>query len=118
MPDKQKILVVDDDSFNVALLRELCEGAGYEVVEAHTGPEALAAARTAAPDLILLDIMIQEKDGFAVCQELRAEAETADLPIVIVTALDDLESKIRGLEAGADDYVTKPFRLFELQQRI
>ncbi len=113
-----KILVVDDDKFNVTLMRELCETTGYEVIEAHDGNEALDLARSESPDLMLLDIMMGGKNGFDVCRELRSAEDYSDLPIIIVTALDDIDSKMRGLEMGADDYVTKPFRLFELQQRI
>jgi diguanylate cyclase (GGDEF)-like protein len=118
MTDKEKILVVDDDKFNVTLMRELCETAGYAVAEAHDGIEAIKQVHAETPDLVLLDIMMTGKNGFEVCRELRADEKTAELPIIIVTALDDLDSKMRGIELGADDYVTKPFRLFELQQRI
>ncbi len=118
MTEKEKILVVDDDKFNVTLMRELCETSGYRVVEAHDGNEALDLTRSESPDLMLLDIMMGGKNGFDVCRELRSGEEYSDLPIIIVTALDDIDSKMRGLELGADDYVTKPFRLFELQQRI
>jgi len=112
------ILVVDDDKFNVALMRELCETAGYEVLEALDGDAAIEKAVSARPDLILLDIMMQGKDGFEVCRELRARPETVEIPVILVTALDDLDSMARGIHLGADDYVTKPFRLFELQQRV
>jgi diguanylate cyclase (GGDEF)-like protein len=118
MSKNVKILVVDDDKFNVTLMRELCETTGYEVIEAHDGNEALDLARSESPDLMLLDIMMGGKNGFDVCRELRSAEDYSDLPIIIVTALDDIDSKMRGLEMGADDYVTKPFRLFELQQRI
>ncbi|RME28886.1 MAG: response regulator, partial [Deltaproteobacteria bacterium] len=112
------ILVVDDDKFNVTLMRELCNTIGYRVVEAKNGFEALRKVGEQRPDLILLDLMMTGKSGFEVCQELKSDKSTADIPIIIVTALDDLESKMRGIKLGADDYVTKPFRLFELQQRI
>jgi len=118
MTAKEKILVVDDDKFNVTLMRELCENAGYDVVEAHDGSAAMELVDSEKPALLLLDIMMGGKNGFEVCRELRQDEETANLPIIIVTALDDLESKMKGIELGADDYVTKPFRLFELQQRI
>ncbi len=118
MADKETILIVEDDPFNVALMRELCESAGYQVVEAHDGNQAIEKAVNNPPDLVLLDIMMAGKDGFEVCLELRSRGETEDLPIIIVTALDDMDSKVQGIDLGADDYVTKPFRLFELQQRI
>ena len=112
------VLVVDDDKFNVTLMRELCQSIGYSVMEASDGFEALRKVRRRRPDIILLDLMMTGKNGFEVCQELKSDSSTADIPIIIVTALDDLESKMRGIKLGADDYVTKPFRLFELQQRI
>jgi PleD family two-component response regulator len=115
---QQRILVVDDDKFNAALMREICENAGYLVVEAHDGHQALALTLQESYDLILLDIMMGSKDGFQVCRELRAREETAETPIILVTAVDDLDSKVRGIEMGADDFVTKPFRLFDLQTRI
>jgi diguanylate cyclase (GGDEF)-like protein len=118
MKDQKRILVVDDDKFNTALMRELCENAGHFVEEANNGIDAIEMAISNPPDLILLDIMMSGKDGFEVCRELRDNQKTIDLPIIIVTALEDLFSKVRGIELGADDYITKPFRLFELQQRI
>ena len=118
MARRQKILVVDDDRFNAALMREICENAGYLVIEAHDGYQAVELAQAEAPDLVLLDIMMGTKDGFQVCRELRGAESTAETPIILVTAVDDLDSKVRGIELGADDYVTKPFRLFDLQTRI
>jgi diguanylate cyclase (GGDEF)-like protein len=116
--DQETILIVEDDQFNVALMRELCESAGYRVVEAQDGIQAIEKAVKNPPDLVLLDIMMAGKDGFEVCLDLRSREETEDLPIIIVTALDDMDSKVQGIDLGADDYITKPFRLFELQQRI
>ncbi len=118
MTDKETIMIVEDDQFNTALMRELCESAGYAVVEAHNGNQAIEKAVKNPPDLMLLDVMMAGKDGFEVCLELRSREETEDLPIIIVTALDDMDSKMQGIDLGADDYVTKPFRLFELQRRI
>lgn len=118
MAEAETILVVDDDKFNLTLMRELCESAGYRVLEAGDGTSALELVLQQPPDLILLDVMMAGKDGFEVCLELRSREETAELPIIIVTALDDLDSKVQGLELGADDYVTKPFGLQELLARI
>lgn len=118
MADKELILVVDDDKFNVTLMREMCESAGYRVIEAHDGHAAVEKAVADRPDLILLDIMLSGKDGFEVCLEIRGQEQTADIPIIMVTALDDLDAIVTGIDTGADDYVTKPFRLFELQKRI
>ncbi len=114
----ERILVVDDDRFNCTLMRELCETAGFSVVEAHDGIEALERIRAEQPQLVLLDIMMGGKDGFQVLQELRRTPATARLPVIVVTALSDLDSKVRGLSLGADDYVTKPFHSIELQTRI
>jgi diguanylate cyclase (GGDEF)-like protein len=118
MADKETSLIVEDDQFNIALMRELCESAGYQVEEATDGNTAIEKAVKHPPALVLLDIMMAGKDGFEVCLELRSRNETEDLPIIIVTALDDMDSKVQGIDMGADDYITKPFRLFELQQRI
>jgi DNA-binding response OmpR family regulator len=118
MSKSERILVVDDDRFNCTLMRELCETAGFSVSEAHDGVEALERIRAEAPALVLLDIMMGGKDGFQVLQELRREPATARLPVIVVTALSDLDSKVRGLSLGADDYVTKPFHAIELQTRI
>ena len=118
MTDAQRILIVEDDDLNMKLLRELCEHTGYQVFEARTGDEAIAKATNEPFDLVLLDLLLSGKDGFDVCLELRSQQVTADLPIIIVTALDDLESKALGIELGADDYITKPFRMYELQQRM
>ncbi|HOX44961.1 MAG TPA: response regulator [Myxococcota bacterium] len=116
--DTKRILVVDDDAINLNLMREICEAAGYLVSEAHDGYQALESARQSCPDLVLLDIMMGSKDGFQVCRELRAEPSTARVPVILVTAVDDSESMVRGIELGAEDYVTKPFRAFDLQARI
>ncbi len=112
------ILVVDDDALNATLMKEICEAAGHLVRVAHDGVEALALVREQRPDLVLLDIMMGNKDGLQVCRELRADPSTATVPVILVTAVDDLASKVRGIELGAQDYVTKPFRVFDLQARI
>ena len=114
----EKILVVDDDHFNLTLMRELCESSGYRVVDAKDGEEALKRTEEERPDLLLLDVMMPKLDGFQVCAQLRRNPATRDIPVILVTAMNDMDSKIRGMELGADDYVTKPFKLFELQTRI
>ena len=113
-----KILVVDDDLHTRELLRELCETQGHLVQVASDGHGALAQVQAFAPDLVLLDVMIPGIDGFGVLSRLRAAPETAKLPVIILTAATDLDGKIRGIELGADDFVTKPFRLFELTTRV
>lgn len=114
----RRILVVDDDEHTRALLRDLCEGAGYRVSVAMDGDEALAAIARQPPDLVLLDLMMPKRDGFSVLQALREAPATAELPVVLLTANADIDGKIRGMELGATDYVTKPFKLIELQTRI
>ncbi|MBI3181581.1 MAG: response regulator [Myxococcales bacterium] len=112
------ILAVDDDEHTRNLLRDLCEAAGYRVSLAEDGEAALEQMAQERPDLVLLDLMMPRKDGFAVLQAVRQSAELKDTPVVILTAMGDMDGKIRGMELGADDYVTKPFKLVELQTRI
>jgi diguanylate cyclase (GGDEF)-like protein len=112
------ILVVDDDEHTRNLLRDLCESSGFRVVTADDGVEATERIRDAKPDLVLLDLMMPRRDGFSVLRWVRDDARHAELPVIILTAVGDMDGKIRGMELGADDYVTKPFKLIELQTRI
>lgn len=114
----RKILVVDDEAILVETIAYNLEQAGYKVVTAADGKSALEAARTEAPDLIILDIMLPEMDGLEVCRQLRRESSTATTPIVMLTAKGDEIDKVVGLEVGADDYVTKPFGRRELLARV
>ncbi len=111
------ILVVDDEAKAQILLRTLLEAEGYRVLCAGNGPEALAAAAI-RPDVILLDVMMPGMDGYEVCSRLRAEPALAAVPIIMLTALDDRASKLRGLQAGADDFLGKPFDSAELRARL
>ena len=113
-----KILIVDDEANNVALLQGLLEAEGYETVTASSGREGLAAARAVDPDLILLDVLMPDMDGFQICQRLRAEEATAVIPVVLVTILDDIKDRIRGNEALADDFLSKPVDRIELLSRV
>lgn len=113
-----KILVVDDYPANVKLLERNLQAAGYETVAANDGQEALEKVQAEKPDLILLDIMMPKIDGFEVCRRLRADEATAVIPIIMVTALKETEDRIRGLEAGADDFISKPFDRGELLARV
>jgi class 3 adenylate cyclase len=113
-----KILVVDDDAGNREVLEELLRLRGYPVVTAASGPEALEVARRGAPDLVLLDVTMPGMSGYEVCEALRAEPATRLLPIVIVTALEGQEEKIRAIEAGADDFLNKPISPTELIARV
>jgi PAS domain S-box-containing protein len=111
------ILVVDDVAANRDTLRELLEPEGYRLLEAADGPAALQLAAATPPDLVLLDVMMPGMDGFEVCRRLRAHPQLAEVPVIMVTALDDRASRLAGLEAGADDFITKPFHRAELRAR-
>ncbi|MBR5203010.1 MAG: response regulator transcription factor [Clostridia bacterium] len=112
---REKILVVDDDKNICELLRMYLEKEGYTVVMAHTGLDAVNAFNSENPDLVLLDIMLPQIDGWQVCREIR---KTSEKPIIMLTAKDEVFDKVLGLELGADDYLTKPFDTKELVARI
>lgn len=112
---KYKILVVDDEKPIADILQFNLEKEGYEVICAHDGNEAIELTKAEKPDLILLDIMLPEKDGMEVCREIRKEFQ---MPIIMLTAKDSEIDKVLGLELGADDYVTKPFSNRELLARV
>ena len=113
-----RILVVDDHEDNVELLRARLEAWGYEVQTAHDGNEALQAVDLAPPDLILLDVMMPSVDGNEVARRIKQNPALPFIPIIMQTALDSTESKVEGLEAGADDYITKPIEFAELKARL
>jgi class 3 adenylate cyclase len=113
-----KILVVDDTPRNVKLLADVLTVKGYNVVTAASGREALARIETDPPDLVLLDIVMPEMSGYEVCRDIRGNPATAMLPVVMVTALDPGEERIKGIEAGADDFLTKPINQPELLARV
>ncbi len=113
-----KILVVDDTPRNVKLLADVLTVKGYSVVTAASGREALAQIETDPPDLVLLDIVMPEMSGYEVCRDIRGNPATAMLPVVMVTALDPGEERIKGIEAGADDFLTKPINQAELLARV
>ena len=112
------ILVVDDEDRNRRVLGAILEAEGYRVAQADSGQLALELVRQNRPDLVLLDIMMPEMDGYQVARALKADATTKAIPIVMVTALDDRESRLRGLEAGAEEFVTKPVDRSELRVRV
>jgi len=115
---KSKILVVDDEPDAVELVEFNLRGAGFDVITAGNGDEALKKARTFAPDLILLDLMLPEVDGLEVCKILRRDPATYAVPIIMLTAKAAELDRVLGLELGADDYVTKPFSPRELVLRV
>jgi two-component system phosphate regulon response regulator PhoB len=118
MSAKIKILVVDDEPDLLELLETNLTAAGYEVLVAADGHEALEKARKARPQLILLDVMLPEMDGLEVCKSLRGNPATDTIPILMLTARAGEIDRVLGLELGADDYVTKPFSVRELVLRI
>lgn len=118
MRGKAKILVVDDTPANVKLLADLLAVKGYTVVTAANGEEALATIASEHPDLVLLDIMMPGLDGYDVCRAIRADPSLGILPVVMVTALDPVQERVKGLEAGADDFLTKPIHPAELLARV
>lgn len=103
-----KVLVVDDMPANVRLLQARLEAEYYEVLVAHNGAEALRLARTEQPDIVLLDVMMPELDGYEVTRQLKSDPETRHIPVILVTALDGRDDRLSGLEAGADDFLNKP----------
>ncbi len=113
-----KILVVDDIEHNVRLLEAKLTNEYYTVYPAYSGAECLACAKKFSPDIILLDIMMPEMDGFETCIKLKADPETAHIPVVMVTALSEVEDRIRGLSCGADDFITKPIDELHLFARV
>src|SRR5574341_1440110 len=115
---KAKILVADDIKQNVKLLRVILTAAEYDVIEAYDGEEALEKVKTENPDLILLDIMMPKLTGYEVCQKLRADEITKNIPIIMITALHEMDDRIKGIEAGADDFISKPFNKVELLARV
>ncbi len=117
-PGAGRILVVDDDARNLKLLDAILTAAGHHPVGAQSGEEALKFACEMNPDLILLDIMMPMIDGYEILRELKAASETVDIPVVMVTSLHDQASKVRALEEGADDFLTKPVSKPELIARV
>jgi len=118
MMGPSKILIVDDEPFNVDYLQQELEDYGYVTAIARNGLEAVDKVAADAPDLILLDVMMPLMDGLTVCRILKGADSTRLIPIVIMTALDGLEDRIKGVEAGADDFLTKPVNQRELMARI
>jgi len=114
---KKKILVVDDEERNLYVLKEILAATGYAVETAQDGFEALEKAKDFLPDLILLDIVMPKMDGYETCRKLKENSSTENIPVVILTALIDRESRIKGLECGANDFISKPFDPAELSVR-
>ena len=113
-----KILVVDDTPSNVKALRLRLAAEGYEVLEALDGPAALRLAESEPPDLVLLDVMMPDMDGYEVCRRLKARQEDDFIPVIMVTAKTETEALVKGFNEGADEYITKPFEPLELMARV
>jgi two-component system, cell cycle response regulator len=113
-----RVLVVDDVATNRLLLRAKLSSAYYDVSWSPRTAQALEMARSEQPDMIMLDVMMPDMDGFTVCKMLKAAEETAHIPVIMVTALDTPEERMRGLEAGADDFLSKPFNDLALFARV
>jgi DNA-binding NtrC family response regulator len=116
--DQERILVVDDVPANIGSLRAPLEAAGYEVLIATSGEDALEVVADVIPDLILLDIMMPGIDGFQTCRRLKKDEATAHVPVIFITALDETDDVVKGFKAGGEDYVVKPFRKEELLARV
>jgi serine phosphatase RsbU (regulator of sigma subunit) len=113
-----KILIVDDEPFNVDYLEQELEEMGYELFSATNGQEALESIYSHAPDLVLLDIMMPVMDGFEVLSRLKAQVDTRDIPVIVISASNDLKSVVKGIKLGAEDYLPKPFEPALLSARI
>lgn len=112
------VLVADPDPFNLRLLHEACEVAGYDVVTAADGPEVLAMIARRPPDLLILDAKMSEIDAFEILRILKADTGLLNIPVLLVTDDDDIDARRRGIELGAEDYLTRPYRVFEIQRRV
>jgi two-component system alkaline phosphatase synthesis response regulator PhoP len=115
---RQKIMIVDDEMATLLPLKRSLEAEGYRVLEAYDGYQAVEKSKTETPELIVLDLMLPGIDGFEVCAQLKKDKLTGKIPVIMLTAKDEIRDKVEGLEMGADDYVTKPFNLNELKARI
>ena len=114
----QRILIADDDEKVLALLKSSLQKAGYETSQALNGVKALALARKENPDLILADVAMPEMDGFELCKHIRDDPATEHIPFIFLTAKGELHDKVKGLNLGADDYISKPFHITEVTARI
>jgi putative two-component system response regulator len=113
-----RVLVVDDNEQNLELLDALLTVKGYEVIKARNGVEALKMVEEAPPHIILLDVLMPVMDGYETCRRLKSNENTQFIPVVLITALNGFEDRVMGIEAGADDFISKPFQKTELLARV
>ena len=118
MKRTEEILIVDDKPANLKLLTQVLAGQGYRVRAAASGRHALESVRASPPNLILLDIKMPDLNGYEVCETLKADALTCDIPVIFISALDDVQEKVRGFRVGGVDYITKPFQVDEVLARV
>ncbi|MGA2504580.1 MAG: response regulator [Anaerolineales bacterium] len=114
----KKVLLIDDDEMLRKMTGILLSKQGFEVIAVENGAKGLQQLKVMLPDIILMDVMMPDMDGFTACREIRANPATAHIPIIMLTALDNAENKVKGFEGGADDYLSKPFEIAELTARI
>jgi len=114
---KPKVLVVDDEPINIELLEDYLSK-DYDILKAQNGNEAINIVEATPPDIILLDIMMPGMNGYQVCKKLKHDHKTDHIPIIIVTSLHEIEDRNKAIQAGADDFITKPFDIMELSVRV
>jgi len=113
----QRVLIIDDDAVSIGVISDFLEDSGFVVLVARNGERGIERARYARPDIIFLDVLMPGIDGFETCRRLKSDPVTADIPVIFMTALTGTEDKVKGFEAGAVDYVTKPFQSREVLSR-
>lgn len=118
IPQNAKVLIVDDSKESIDLLEYFLKPAGYNLLKAYDGPSAIELVKKDTPDIILLDVMLPKLNGYQVCEKLKKDRSTFHIPIIMITVLKELKDKIKALEAGADDFLSKPFDSVELLTRV
>ena len=115
---RQTILIIDDKPDAIIAAKKALQSEGYNVIEVYNGKTGLEAIEEKTPDLILLDVMMPDMDGFEICKKLKEDELYNHIPIIMLTAKGEVDDRVEGIETGADDYITKPFNLRELKARI